>query len=265
MDPEDIEALGSVWRSAALLLLLAKLEGAAGESEAAFRLGIDAATARRHLRFLSERGMLTRRTSHNGYMLTNLGWQVVQTESARFARKSAQSTRNSAQKARFGGSTTTTALNSRKMGNREAVEVVEAENAQNARISAQSTRISAQSTRFQQFAHIRCRWVKRPGEAERRAAELLSALQAANLAALRAEGLGVNHRVQRVCRLPHVTPEYIAGQARRLRQERRFAATLLLHIVESGDPLPPPLDPYQEEAEDRQRYIRGPYADIIDH
>ena len=68
--------------------------------------------------------------------------------------------------------------------------------------------------------------------------------------------------MRRICRLPHVTPEYIAGQARRLRQERRFSATLLLHIVECGDPLPRQVD-YDEE--DRSRYYRGPFADIIEH
>jgi hypothetical protein len=152
-----------------------------------------------------------------------------------------------------------------KIENREAVEEEEVENARFARISGKRSRISVKTSRFQGYLPVSCLWQKRNKLSGARAAELISALEAANLAALRAEGLGSNHRVQRVCRLPHVTPEYIAGQARRLRQEHRFAATLLLHIVESGDPLPSEQDPSHQEAEDRRRYFTGTYADIVEH
>jgi hypothetical protein len=120
-----------------------------------------------------------------------------------------------------------------------------------------------QNERIHPILTIHSIWKKRRRLVGGREAELLDALQAANLAALRAEGLGSNRRVERVCRLPHVTPQYIAGQARRLRQERRFDARLLLHIIESGDPLPPTRQ--ELDAQDRQRYTEGEYADIIEH
>jgi predicted transcriptional regulator len=265
MDPDEALSLRTYWRSIAFLVLLAKLDRPAGVTEIAYLLNIDQATARKHLRYLTEGGLVIRRSSHNGYSLNRAGRQAVQSETANISRNSARSSRNFVKTSRFGGSTTSSALNSRKIENREAVEEEEAENARSSRISAKFSRKYAQTSRFHDNLPLNCTWIKRNKLSGARAAELISALEAANLAALRAEGLGSNHRVQRVCRLPHVTPEYIAGQARRLRQEHRFAATLLLHIVESGDPLPSEQDPSQQEAEDRRRYFTGTYADIVEH
>jgi hypothetical protein len=85
---------------------------------------------------------------------------------------------------------------------------------------------------------------------------------AANLAAFREEGVGLNHRVQRACQLPHVSPDYIHAQANRLALERRLAPALLLHVVESEDPFPTKED--LRDPEDRERYINGEYADYIE-
>jgi hypothetical protein len=81
-----------------------------------------------------------------------------------------------------------------------------------------------------------------------------------NLAALRAEGLRENPRVLAVSELDHITESYIHRQASRLRQEGRFTTSLLLHILESGDPLPEVTDP-----NDPNRYVSGELAELIQH
>lgn len=264
MDPEEIDILSAIKRSAVVLLLLARLGRSAGEKEIAGLLKMNQETVRYHLRSLHNLGLISRNTQHNGYSLTRSGKKLAPIDNAENPRKSAEYPRNYAENPRFGRSTTSSALNSRKIEYRKAVAEGESHCADNPRKYAENPRESAEFPRFHGKEVIHRLWIKRNKLSGVRATQAISALEAANLAALRAEGLGSNHRVQRVCRLPHVTPQYIAGQARRLRQEHRFAATLLLHIVESGDPLPSDRDD-DSEREDRLRYITGKYADIIQH
>lgn len=81
-----------------------------------------------------------------------------------------------------------------------------------------------------------------------------------NLAALRLEGLRENPRVLAVSELEHITESYIHRQATRLRQEGRFTTSLLLHVLEAGDPLPEVTDP-----NDPNRYISGALAEFVEH
>lgn len=95
---------------------------------------------------------------------------------------------------------------------------------------------------------------------KRRRPPKLSSLAQQNLEAFRAEGVGSNPRVQRVCQMEHVNPAFIHAQAQRLKSEKRFSARLLVYVVERADPLPKEDDP-----DDTRRYITGKYAEFIIH
>jgi predicted ArsR family transcriptional regulator len=114
MDPDEALSLSTYWRSIAFLVLLAKLDRPAGESELAALLMINTTTVRNHMRLLAGGGLVIRRSSHNGYTLTRAGRQAVQSENGNFARNSVKISRKSVQTSRFGGSTTSSALDRRK-------------------------------------------------------------------------------------------------------------------------------------------------------
>jgi hypothetical protein len=60
----------------------------------------------------------------------------------------------------------------------------------------------------------------------------------ANLEAFAAIGLVRNDFVLEICKMDHVTPDYILGQAKRLEAERRYSHGLLLTVIRSHDHLP---------------------------
>jgi hypothetical protein len=61
----------------------------------------------------------------------------------------------------------------------------------------------------------------------------------ANLEVFRSFGLMKNDFVLEICKLDHVTPDYILGQKRRLEAEGRYSRGLLLKVVKDDDYLPP--------------------------
>jgi DNA-binding MarR family transcriptional regulator len=60
----------------------------------------------------------------------------------------------------------------------------------------------------------------------------------ANLEAFGSIGVRRNGFVLEICRMEHVTPDYILGQKKRLEAERRYSHGLLLTVVRSNDYLP---------------------------
>jgi hypothetical protein len=61
----------------------------------------------------------------------------------------------------------------------------------------------------------------------------------ANLEAFRSFGLMKNDFILKICKLDHVTPDYILGQKRRLEAEGRYSHGLLLRVIKDDDYLPP--------------------------
>jgi hypothetical protein len=60
----------------------------------------------------------------------------------------------------------------------------------------------------------------------------------ANLGAFGSIGVTSNEFVLEICKMDHVTPDYILGQAKRLQAERRYSHGLLLTVIRSHDHLP---------------------------
>jgi hypothetical protein len=60
----------------------------------------------------------------------------------------------------------------------------------------------------------------------------------ANLEAFASIGLACNDFVLEICKMDHVTPDYILGQKKRLKAERRYSNGLLLTVIRSNDYLP---------------------------
>jgi hypothetical protein len=60
----------------------------------------------------------------------------------------------------------------------------------------------------------------------------------ANLEAFASIGLARNDFLSEICKMDHVTPDYIRGQKKRLEAERRYSHGLLLTVIRSHDYLP---------------------------
>jgi hypothetical protein len=60
----------------------------------------------------------------------------------------------------------------------------------------------------------------------------------ANLEAFASIGLARNDFVLEICKMDHVTPDYIRGQKKRLETEHRYSHGLLLTVIRSNDYLP---------------------------
>ena len=80
MEPTILRAFRLLKKTAIVYLLLLYLDRPAGESEIARLLEIDRSTARNHLRSLSAIGLATRLKHQQGYLLTNLGRQMLSGE-----------------------------------------------------------------------------------------------------------------------------------------------------------------------------------------
>lgn len=77
----------------------------------------------------------------------------------------------------------------------------------------------------------------------------VSAAAAANYAALHAYGVGDNARVRALCAREDIDPDTIHRQAMRLKSRGRLSPSLLIYVVEAGDPVE-----RSTEEDDRRRY-----------
>jgi hypothetical protein len=98
----------------------------------------------------------------------------------------------------------------------------------------------AKIANFQNLQNVR-RHPKRKYPQKKRTAtgRSRSDLVSANLEAFRSIGLVKNDFILEICKLDHVSPDYILGQKRRLEAERRYSHGLLLRVVKDDDYLPP--------------------------
>jgi hypothetical protein len=60
-------------------------------------------------------------------------------------------------------------------------------------------------------------------------------------------GLVQNDPVLEICKMDHVTPDYILGRKRQREAERRYSHGLLLTVVRCKDKLPPKYLTHEEE------------------
>jgi hypothetical protein len=79
-----------------------------------------------------------------------------------------------------------------------------------------------------------------------------------NLTALEEHGIASTPKTVELCKLAHVTPAYIHGQAARLHKEGRFATGLLVTILRCNDPLP-----QNKNNLDRHRYTCGQFSAYV--
>ena len=226
MDPATSALLCTIQKALGVLCALLLLGRPAGVLDIAALLNCDAKTVRRHLDSLARQQLVRRHSFRNGYAVTPEGLYFWFGECGKFSHIAATTT-------------TTTDINQYSSGD----ELNTGEVAAAAAVKMEKNGFS-----------------KKVPENGREEDEPLSDQAAENLAAFREEGVGLNRRVRRACQLPHVTPDYIHAQAKRLHLEQRYLAGLLLHVVESEDPFPSEeqlLDP-----DDPERYIRGKLASL---
>jgi hypothetical protein len=234
MDPATAALLCTVQKALGVLCALLLLGHPAGVLDLALRLNCSHQTVEKHLDVLFRQELVRRDQYHNGYTVSEKGLFFWFDQCGKIYHVP---------------STTTAAIKDYLFKDRltsSAEEVVDYGNVEKNAMSAKNGN-------------------DRPGadpQQEAQRDELDPERVAANLAAFREEGVGLNHRVLRACRLPHVSPDYIHAQANRLALEKRLAPALLLHIVESEDPYPS--DKQLADPENRERYIRGEFAGYIE-
>ncbi len=225
----EIHTFCLVKRAMAVLCLLLRWGRPARGHEIATLLALSPKTTRRHLALLAAQGLICREA--RGWLLTDAGRQLLLGEGQFLPPASAPQS----QKSPFKATTASTA-------------------------SRESNRLTAEA------AEEGDRWLALEGEGNERKVPVGEPVNSAgrfeaNLRALREEGVGESPPVRQVCRMAHVSPEYIHAQADRLRREGRFQPALLIHVIRCKDPLPPPTG----DEQDGRRYICGAYADLIQH
>jgi hypothetical protein len=184
---QEIALLRSIRKTAAVLLLIMRLDKPVGETEIAQLLDISPETARTHLRSLSAVNLIARAYSHNGYILTAGGRQLVLAQSAENPR----------------------------IPPPPPPPLIEG-NTNSAQIRGGGDLESAENPRFRE-----------------------------NITRLTEAGIGSPAREQ-IAKLKWMTTEYITYHHDRLTQEATLKSDprpitgLLIHVLRSGDPIPPP-------------------------
>lgn len=222
MDPATAALLCTIQKALGALCALLLLGRPAGLLEVAALLNCDPKTTRKHLDLLVRQQLVSRKTFREGYTVAPRGLNFWFGECGKFSHSGASST---------------------------ATDPLDSINLLQSEEEAAAVKVGKNG-----FSR------KAPGNG-REVDEPLNEAESENLAAFREEGLGLNQRVRQACRLPHVSPEYIRAQARRLHLEKRYNPGLLLLVVEAADPFPDGeqlLDP-----QDPRRYVIGKYADYI--
>jgi hypothetical protein len=111
-------------------------------------------------------------------------------------------------------------------------------NAAAAAIAGASVKISRSSVK-----HSPSRYSRRLQHADKKDRTALGSARSdpvvrANLEAFASIGLARNDFVLEICKMDHVTPDYIRGQKKRLETEHRYSHGLLLTVIRSNDYLP---------------------------
>lgn len=202
MRTDEIELFRKLKRTAIVVLLMIRLDHPTGEQEIAEVLEINQETARGYLRELSGMGVVAKIKRYNGYILTELGRQMVLPigePASLFESGSAENPRLSAENPR---SNTPIIINTYSINREEVINNKRAGSAENPR----SNNGSAENPR------------------------------SPNMDALRDVGIYANDRTRRLAEQDWITPEYIRAHA--LKLNKPDAPALLLTILESGAPAP---------------------------
>ncbi len=239
-DP-SLQIFRALKKTAIVLMLLFRLDKPVGEGEIARMLDIHPETMRTYLRSLARLGMVTRTHRYQGWTLTGGGRQMILGESnnewpgGQGPIKQTEKIKASAENPRSLPAAAASLILSLKEENDEAAAEAEA--------SAENPRWSARISRS--LFSRRVRIIKkedRIAEGRPRSDPMVQA----NLEAFRSIGLVKNAFVLEICKMDHVTPNYILGQKKRLEAERRYSGGLLLTVVRCNDYLPEKHIPREE-------------------
>jgi hypothetical protein len=230
----EIELFRSLKKTAILLMLLFRLDKPVGESQIAQILDIHPETTRIYLRSLARLGLVTRTHRFNGWTLTAGGRQMILGEG-----KDPWPVLGS-------GKIKTSAENPRSIPESPpaSAEIPRSRPVAAASLSFKQKRntaaaaIAAASVKISPSRYSR-RWPNTKKKDRTATGSTRSdPLVRANLEAFAAIGLVRNDFVLEICKMDHVTPDYILGQAKRLEAERRYSHGLLLTVIRSHDHLP---------------------------
>jgi predicted transcriptional regulator len=236
LHPKEVQLFRCLKKTSILLMLLFRLDRPVGESEIASILDMYPTTVRTYLRSLSHLGVVTRTHRYNGWTLTAGGRQMILGEStdetlAAQTGKIKTSVKNSRSSVEISRSLPAAAASLSLSFKEESNAAAIAQAGTSVKNSRSRVKISR--SRFGRKKHIR---KKEDRTVHSRARS--DPVVRANLEAFASIGLARNDFVQEICKMDHVTPDYIRGQKKRLEAERRYSHGLLLTVIRSNDYLP---------------------------
>ena len=212
-----------LWKHSKALVILRLLASLGGQAvhlnTMAKALNASTETIQKELTWLSTFNLLTRPRLQGGWFLTSAGLHALAPaplelppgEDADFPQV---------------GSTTTTALNSKKHQNKAAA-------------AAQDADFPHLGPGDADFPHLKTATVDNS----------VDNFTAANLEALAQWGVKQNSLTRALAADPSITPDYINRHAQRLHAEERFSPRLLINVLRDHDPLPTVYGPKSHPAE----------------
>jgi predicted transcriptional regulator len=229
-----VELFRCLKKTVILLMLLFRLDKPVGESEIANILDMYPTTVRTHLRSLARLGVVTRTHRYNGWTLTAGGRQMIlgaSTDETLAAQtgKIKTSVKNSRSSVEISRSLPMAAASLSFKEESDAAAAAQA----GARVKNSRSRVKISRSRFIRNKHIH---KKEDRTATRRTQS--DPMVRANQEAFASIGLARNDFVLEICKMDHVTPDYILGQKKRQEAERRYSHGLLLTVIRSNDYLP---------------------------
>ena len=236
LTPADVAFYRSVRKTAVILLLMMKLDSPTPAKRIAEILDLDYATTRRHLKTLSNLGVLTETLS--GWSLLQGGIQLLLPE-----RSYPQAVDNA--------------------GNSRAVEMQEScQSAGNSRAIEDSSSTSTHDSLHppieeeEEEMQESCQSAVFP----RSAPGLINAC----LQALADNGIADSAHIRGLVETKdYITPAYIIAQARRLKAEDKFSTGMLITVLRCGDPLPKQEQPDEFDADARREYFEGKWSHLV--
>jgi hypothetical protein len=250
-------------KTAIVLMLLFRLDKPVGESEIAEILDLHPETTRIYLRSLAGLGLVTRTHRYHGWMLTTGGRQMILGESdngwdaleagkiktsAENPRSIPESSTASAENPRsiMGGATASAEIPRSRPIAAASLSFKAESNKAAAAIAKARAEVPTAKVKVLRSLVSRGFQLSKRRERDTRARPRSDPVVRANLEVFGSIGVTSNDFVLEICKMDHVTPDYILGQAKRLEAERRYSPGLLLTVIRSRDHLPEKYLPRQD-------------------
>ena len=243
LSPAEVAFYRSVRKTAVILLLMMKLDSPTPAKRIAEILDLDYATTRRHLKTLSNLGVLTE--TFSGWSLLQGGIQLLLPERS------------------YPSSFRTHPQAVDNVGNSRAVEMQEScQSAGNSRAIEDSSSTSTHQPSVlpieeeEEEMQESCQSAGKP----RSAPGLINAC----LQALADNGIADSAHIRGLVETKdYITPAYIIAQARRLKAEDKFSTGMLITVLRCGDPLPKQEQPDEDNADARREYFEGKWSHLV--